>query len=179
MNAPRMTARKTHAIPPVMPISSNYRVGTAGDSVSRPARSGGRPPDRSYVRSTGLLPVEVRGRWWNGSWGRMARRDIWLLSDGRLWRVRGRLGGDGGQEIVGPVTGRSDRCGLLGSSATWQRRPALRVRGRRREDHPQPTPTSTRCVRHSASATDGCHEPRCCQRCCHRDISRRPPPRNA
>ncbi|GAB3186294.1 hypothetical protein GCM10027259_49930 [Micromonospora palomenae] len=29
----------------------------------------------------------------------MARRDIWLLSDGRLWRVRGRLGGDGGQEV--------------------------------------------------------------------------------
>ncbi|SCL15991.1 hypothetical protein GA0070624_0888 [Micromonospora rhizosphaerae] len=29
----------------------------------------------------------------------MARRDIWLLSDGRLWRVRGRLGGDRGQEV--------------------------------------------------------------------------------
>ncbi|PGH41286.1 hypothetical protein COO58_25970 [Micromonospora sp. WMMA1996] len=29
----------------------------------------------------------------------MARRDIWLLSDSRLWRVRGRLGGDGGQEV--------------------------------------------------------------------------------
>ena len=30
---------------------------------------------------------------------RLARRDIWLLSDGRLWRVVGRLGGDGGQEV--------------------------------------------------------------------------------
>jgi hypothetical protein len=30
----------------------------------------------------------------------MARRDIWLLSDGRLWRVRGRLGGDDGREVV-------------------------------------------------------------------------------
>ncbi len=29
----------------------------------------------------------------------MARRDIWLLVDDRLWRVRGRLGGDGGQEV--------------------------------------------------------------------------------
>ncbi|MGC5020935.1 hypothetical protein [Micromonospora sp. DT47] len=29
----------------------------------------------------------------------MARRDIWLVLDGRLWRVRGRLGGDGGQEV--------------------------------------------------------------------------------
>ncbi|MBQ0894656.1 hypothetical protein KBX37_16380 [Micromonospora sp. U56] len=29
----------------------------------------------------------------------MARRDIWLVSDGWLWRVRGRLSGDGGQEV--------------------------------------------------------------------------------
>lgn len=29
----------------------------------------------------------------------MARRDIWLVADGQLWRVRGRLGGDGGQEV--------------------------------------------------------------------------------
>ena len=53
----------------------------------------------SNVCSTRLLRVEVRGRWWNQAWARMARRDIWLLSDGRLWRVRGRLGGDGGQEV--------------------------------------------------------------------------------
>lgn len=25
---------------------------------------------------------------------------VWLVSDGRLWRVRGRLGGDGGREIT-------------------------------------------------------------------------------
>jgi hypothetical protein len=29
----------------------------------------------------------------------MVRRDICFVSDGRLWRVRGRLGGDGGQEV--------------------------------------------------------------------------------
>ena len=29
----------------------------------------------------------------------MARRDIWLVTDGQHWRVRGRLGGDGGQEV--------------------------------------------------------------------------------
>lgn len=43
--------------------------------------------------------VEVRGRWWNGKWGRMARADIWLMYDGQHWRVRGRLGGDGGREV--------------------------------------------------------------------------------
>ncbi|MDZ5447289.1 hypothetical protein U2F26_32045 [Micromonospora sp. 4G57] len=34
----------------------------------------------------------VRGVAWPGG-------DIWLVSDGQLWRVRGRLGGDGGQEV--------------------------------------------------------------------------------
>ncbi|MFU8871035.1 hypothetical protein [Micromonospora sp. SL4-19] len=43
--------------------------------------------------------MEVLGRYWNGSWGRMARRDVWLLSDRQLWRVRGRIGGDEGQEV--------------------------------------------------------------------------------
>ncbi len=58
-----------------------------------------RQPAGSNVCSIRLLLVKVRGRYWNGAWGRLARRDIWLLSDGRLWRVRGRLGGDGGQEV--------------------------------------------------------------------------------
>lgn len=43
--------------------------------------------------------MEVRGRWWNGAWGRMARRDIWLMSDDDRWRVRGRVGGDEGREV--------------------------------------------------------------------------------
>ncbi|HEX2772846.1 MAG TPA: hypothetical protein VHN18_10505 [Micromonosporaceae bacterium] len=29
----------------------------------------------------------------------MARADIWLMYDGQHWRVRGRLGGDGGREV--------------------------------------------------------------------------------
>jgi hypothetical protein len=36
--------------------------------------------------------VEVRGRWWNGRYGRMARRDIWLLTNGMVWRVQARTG---------------------------------------------------------------------------------------
>ena len=31
--------------------------------------------------------------------GRLAWADIWLMYDGRHWRVRGRLGGDGGREV--------------------------------------------------------------------------------
>ena len=36
--------------------------------------------------------MEPRGRWWNGRFGRMVRRDIWLLTDGSTWRVEARTG---------------------------------------------------------------------------------------
>jgi hypothetical protein len=42
--------------------------------------------------------VETVGRWWNGSWGRLGRRDIWLSTDGRRWEVRFRDGGADGRE---------------------------------------------------------------------------------
>lgn len=31
-------------------------------------------------------------RLWNGRYGRMARRDLWLRTDGRTWRVQARQG---------------------------------------------------------------------------------------
>jgi hypothetical protein len=31
------------------------------------------------------------GRWWNGKWGRLVRRDIWLTSES-VWHVRARQG---------------------------------------------------------------------------------------
>lgn len=55
----------------------------------------------------------------------MARRDIWLTSDGRLWRVRGRLGGDGGREIIhdfndeGSARAMVDRM-MKASAGTWR-----------------------------------------------------------
>jgi hypothetical protein len=30
--------------------------------------------------------------WWNQHWGRMARRNIWLKTDGTSWRVEARAG---------------------------------------------------------------------------------------
>jgi hypothetical protein len=40
---------------------------------------------------------ELRGRWWNRSYGRMARKDLWLWQDGPLWTVGARHGdADGG-----------------------------------------------------------------------------------
>jgi hypothetical protein len=35
--------------------------------------------------------VDVLGRWWNGAWGRLVRRDVWLLHESR-WRVLARQG---------------------------------------------------------------------------------------
>ncbi|WP_446218527.1 hypothetical protein [Micromonospora sp. IBHARD004] len=69
--------------------------------------------------------MEVHGRWWNQSWGRMARRDSWLLTDGRLWRVRGRLGGDGGQEMSYDFTDEASARTMIDrmmktSAGTWR-----------------------------------------------------------
>ncbi|MCM0674668.1 hypothetical protein NCC78_08200 [Micromonospora phytophila] len=69
--------------------------------------------------------MEVRGRYWNGAWGRIARRDIWLLSDGRLWRVRGRLGGDGGREVSHDFTNEGSARTMVdrmmeASAGTWR-----------------------------------------------------------
>jgi hypothetical protein len=46
--------------------------------------------------------VEVVGRWWNGIWGRLARRDIWLIRQTR-WLVRARQGdAESGQVLLWP-----------------------------------------------------------------------------
>lgn len=43
--------------------------------------------------------LELRGRWWNGRFGRLARRDLWLETDGDgHWKVRARQG-DGDSRI--------------------------------------------------------------------------------
>ncbi|WP_123809803.1 hypothetical protein [Micromonospora globispora] len=85
--------------------------------------------------------MKVRGRWWNGAWGRMARRDIWLVFNGRLWRVRGRLGGDGGQEVSydfpDEASARSmvDRM-MKTSAGTWRDlTEAVRQEANRRRSH--------------------------------------------
>jgi hypothetical protein len=36
--------------------------------------------------------VDLVARWWNGEQDRVARRDIWLTSDGQRWAVRARRG---------------------------------------------------------------------------------------
>ncbi|MFY1635577.1 hypothetical protein ACN27F_20270 [Solwaraspora sp. WMMB335] len=37
--------------------------------------------------------MEQRKHWWNGSWGRLARRDVFLRTDADKWFVEARSGG--------------------------------------------------------------------------------------
>lgn len=37
--------------------------------------------------------VKTIEKWWNGIWGRLARLDVWLRTDGRRWDVWIREGG--------------------------------------------------------------------------------------
>ncbi|MFC8850042.1 MULTISPECIES: hypothetical protein [unclassified Micromonospora] len=37
--------------------------------------------------------MEQRKHWWNGKWGRLARRDVFLRVDGDRWHVEQRAGG--------------------------------------------------------------------------------------
>ena len=41
--------------------------------------------------------MERRKFWWNGKWGRLARRDVLLYEDGGVWWVEAREGGAEGR----------------------------------------------------------------------------------
>ena len=41
--------------------------------------------------------MERRKHWWNGTWGRLARRDIYLYNDGDRWLIEVREGGAEGR----------------------------------------------------------------------------------
>ena len=41
--------------------------------------------------------MEQRKQWWNGRWGRIARRDLYLREDAGVWLVEDRLGGADGR----------------------------------------------------------------------------------
>lgn len=58
--------------------------------------------------------VRTVERWWNGTWGRMARRDVWLRTDGQRWDVWVRDGGaDGRNEHTEYDTEAAARAALV------------------------------------------------------------------
>lgn len=68
--------------------------------------------------------MEQRKHWWNGKWGRLARRDVFLRTDADQWHVEQRAGGaegvsrfyefDSEEEALGAVHG------LLAGPGTWR-----------------------------------------------------------
>ncbi|MCW2643877.1 MAG: hypothetical protein JWP76_6183 [Dactylosporangium sp.] len=68
--------------------------------------------------------VERREHWWNGTWGRLARHDIYLYEDGGRWLVEAREGGaDGRSRWYGyEDEDAATECvrGLLADSPHWR-----------------------------------------------------------
>jgi len=64
-------------------------------------------------------------RYWNGQFGRLARRDIWLKTDGVSWRVEARRGdGDAsvwGRDYLTEAAARADMAALMERTHdTWR-----------------------------------------------------------
>jgi hypothetical protein len=65
-------------------------------------------------------------RWWNGRWGRLARRDIWLRTDGSTWEIKAAIGGaDEDRSAVLEYSteedARAELATLLSERGTWTR----------------------------------------------------------
>jgi hypothetical protein len=68
--------------------------------------------------------MERRKHWWNGTWGRLARRDVYLYVDGNTWFVEGREGGAEGRsrwyEFADEQTALDCVHGLLAQPGEWR-----------------------------------------------------------
>jgi hypothetical protein len=70
--------------------------------------------------------VELVGRWWNGIWGQLARRDIWLYSE-TVWHVHAREGDTGNSHELkwsypdeGPARAMVDRLIRAPGPGEWR-----------------------------------------------------------
>lgn len=66
---------------------TTFGTATRSRSLDRLERAFGSVP-----RMRPTLEWRLAGRWWNGVWGRMAQRRIWLWTNGYIWRVEARQG---------------------------------------------------------------------------------------
>ncbi|MFG2044761.1 hypothetical protein [Dactylosporangium sp. NPDC048998] len=68
--------------------------------------------------------MERRKHWWNGTWGRLARRDVYLFEDAGVWWVESREGGADGRSRRYEFTDedRAMDCvsGLLAQPGNWR-----------------------------------------------------------
>ncbi|WP_238005816.1 hypothetical protein KZZ52_41385 [Dactylosporangium sp. AC04546] len=70
--------------------------------------------------------VRTVEHWWNGVWGRLARLDVWLRTDGERWDVWVREGGvDSGRnrhtEYDDETSARVALADLLDAHHAWRR----------------------------------------------------------
>ena len=70
------------------------------------------------------LPMERRKHWWNGTWGRLARRDVYLFEDAGHWWVESREGGADGRartyEFDAEEPAMDCVSGLLAQPGDWR-----------------------------------------------------------
>ena len=68
--------------------------------------------------------MEKRGWWWNGKWGRMARRDVLIYEDAGQWWIEAREGGAEGRSLWRdyPAEDAAMDCvhGLIAGSDRWR-----------------------------------------------------------
>ena len=68
--------------------------------------------------------MEERKHWWNGKWGRIARKDVYLRVSGNQWHVERRAGGADGIsqyfEYNGEEAALDAACALLSGPDEWR-----------------------------------------------------------
>ena len=68
--------------------------------------------------------MERRKHWWNGTWGRLARRDVYLYEDAGKWWVEAREGGAEGRSRWYDYPDEMDALGcvngLLAQPGEWR-----------------------------------------------------------
>lgn len=76
------------------------------------------------VRVFEYLLMERRKHWWNGTWGRLARRDVYLSEDAGHWWVESREGGAEGRsrtyEFDAEEPAMNCVSGLLAQPGDWR-----------------------------------------------------------
>ena len=68
--------------------------------------------------------MEQRKHWWNGKWGRIARKDVFLRVNGDTWHVEARAGGADGvsrfYEFGGEDEALESVRAMLNGPGTWR-----------------------------------------------------------
>jgi hypothetical protein len=71
-----------------------------------------------------MTGMERRKHWWNGTWGRLVRRDVYLYCDGDRWLIEAREGGAEGRsrwfEYDDEDAALEDVRGLLVGPGHWR-----------------------------------------------------------